>query len=1719
MADPTVFTNVGNPTTGTTGTVSPLSPGTQYDVDVIASNIAGAATSAIVTATTLSGTAPAPPTGLVASVPTTTSITLTWVPSASGTAPITYQPQFRVIGQSAWNNFGVALGSGGALAGNSAIITGLTSGTTYQFQVVATNAITSATSQIISASTIAVITGPSAPLALTTSSITINSLVLSWAASASGSSPIVYQAQYRVSGQILWTNGGISGQALNTSITGLVSGTNYEFQVIASNNGGSATSSIFPSATLSAGIQPGIPGSFTITAVTPNSATMTWFAPIVGTAPILYQPQYKVSGQTSFATFGIPIPGLTATITGLTPGVTYDFLVVASNAAGSAQSPVQTASTTVSTAAPSAPGTPVPWVITPTSVSLTWIASSSGTATIQYQIQTRVTGQTAWTLFGGLSTATSGTVTGLTPGTNYDFQIVASNSAGASASNILTILAPIVGGTVGTANYAPSQILTAEELDISFDSKLDKTGGPVGPIQIIQTSPGGSQPAMVALSRTAGGVGDSPMISGNYVAIMVDGPVVPYSSIGMTLTLTGDANGNGPAGNVWNILGALSVNALRSSGAPINGSQHAAIVGQLQKVAPGGGIPSGRRLADGWAVYAPVTDFTGLTSSQGGSIAGLYSTLAMNQRDDADLRYGAKIVYGELTPVGSNGTPSEISRGLFLGASSTTAYAKVIVELAGPFSAAAIDLRGANAATATITSATPSGPVTAVSVNKALPFAAAGSPAASINASNPKAVSINGNNYAVVSVSISAGTSGGVLTFASPVSAADAALGNIVIPVTTHTIWLSEGGTGIPAGDLALNRAGTSRIYYDPTGAGTTISAGSDRITALSTASLLLAKGTTAQRPASALFGDLRANLDTFSLETWQPSSSAWVSLQTSASGTGPGPALALVAGSPTTTVASLSWRQPTSGSASFAYQLQYRVAGIAAWTNWGAPQAAIASTISGLTTGTRYDFQVITTNSFGNSTSAMTSVNLSAVAPSAPTGLVPSSPTSTTVALTWTASSSGTIPVTYTPYYRLTGGSTWIQGPIGPTNLTSQTISGLSPATSYDFEVVSSNSGGIGTSSFVTQVTAAASGVAPTAPTSLTAGTPTSFSMIFSWTAPATGTPVFAYQPAYRVTGSGTFIPFAGSIIATSVTITGLAAATSYDFQVTATNSAGSTASGTTTAVTSAAPVASSGTVAGSLTAGPTVPVITGPATATVPPNNVLAIAGVLIIDPPAASAAGSCILTISCTNGTVSSTIAGAEVNGSGGRTISFTNSLSACQVVVAALIYTASPATGSDAIVISLTDQSGSSHLISTAVTIANVVAGGGGAVPTDGSGPVAVQAQGLLNKFGVNIHIDFAGYQTAGLAMVENCVNYLGGIKLLRDAAGSSSDSTWWAQVAQTTGAQFISAVGMTSSSAFGTYLSNVTGIPTANIAALEGCQEADSGQVLGFAETLQQAAAFQPTVFAAGQSAGLPVIQMSFGQGFDINPSQGNYGAVGNLSAYATYGNAHVYCATSPQSQGTLTSFITLSGLATPNKAAAITQFGWNQVVGAGNGHCSPATAAAYILMMIVDAYRLGCPYYIWDALIDDLASESSVSRGLFTDAGAPRLTATAIRNFFGLLSDSGSNALTFTPGKLNYSLTSLPSNTGTTGGYQLLLQKSDGSFWLALWNEQPLNNTSTGADLTVAPVSITLTIGETVASIAVYDPSVSAVAVQTATSVTGATISLPARVILVKVVK
>ena len=207
--------------------------------------------------------------------------------------------------------------------------------------------------------------------------------------------------------------------------------------------------------------------------------------------------------------------------------------------------------------------------------------------------------------------------------------------------------------------------------------------------------------------------------------------------------------------------------------------------------------------------------------------------------------------------------------------------------------------------------------------------------------------------------------------------------------------------------------------------------------------------------------------------------------------------------------------------------------------------------------------------------------------------------------------------------------------------------------------------------------------------------------------------------------------------------------------------------------------------------------------------------------------------------------------------------------------------------------------------------------------------------------------------------------------------------------------------------------------------LEGGNEEDDAYPAGLGNTLAITAQFQQQVYATGRSLGLPVINMSFGSGWTAaNNWQGNYGAVGDLSAYTDYANAHTY----PNlGQGTDWSIQRLNGLAqlaAASRPVITTEIGWDE-----NQGFAQADIAKFALNAVMDGIKDGDVKTYFYGLFDD----GSGRFGLMNADGTPKPAGTAIHNLTTLLADTGATASTFTAGVLAYTLSGTTANDNVTG--------------------------------------------------------------------------------------
>lgn len=278
----------------------------------------------------------------------------------------------------------------------------------------------------------------------------------------------------------------------------------------------------------------------------------------------------------------------------------------------------------------------------------------------------------------------------------------------------------------------------------------------------------------------------------------------------------------------------------------------------------------------------------------------------------------------------------------------------------------------------------------------------------------------------------------------------------------------------------------------------------------------------------------------------------------------------------PTAGQVSLTWVTPSdnAGSPFTDYLIQYRTtSGPGAWNTFSHPVSTSTSiTITALTNGISYDFQVAAINGYcvtgGGPASGPFSSTISSTpfsVPDAPTDLTATSG-ATNISLTWNIPNDRGRPlISYTLQYRTTvGPGAWntITGiSTGPPTPPHYTVTGLATSTSYDFQVAAVNI--VGTSAYSSPIVTSSTSTVPDAPTNLV-GTHGNTLVDLSWNTPLNdgGNPILYYFVEYKLDSllvpPGSWSGITGITGTTTYTVTSLTNGTLYDFRVSAVNSIG---------------------------------------------------------------------------------------------------------------------------------------------------------------------------------------------------------------------------------------------------------------------------------------------------------------------------------------------------------------------------------------------------------------------------------------------------------------------------------------------------------------------------------------------------------------------------------
>ncbi len=398
----------------------------------------------------------------------------------------------------------------------------------------------------------------------------------------------------------------------------------------------------------------------------------------------------------------------------------------------------------------------------------------------------------------------------------------------------------------------------------------------------------------------------------------------------------------------------------------------------------------------------------------------------------------------------------------------------------------------------------------------------------------------------------------------------------------------------------------------------------------------------------------------------------------------------------------------------------------------------------------------------------------------------------------------------------------------------------------------------------------------------------------------------------------------------------------------------------------------------------------------------------------------------------------------------------------------------------------------------------------------AGTEALSTEKFIDTIGINIHINYTDGAYADVGKVGEDLQWLG-VRHVRDnTPGTSAPVSSYAYLGKR-GFRYAFIVSDDIQRSIEQFKAVEAAAP-GSIAAIEGFNEINNwpvtymglkGDAAGFAGQKD----LYSLVHRTPALANVPVYDLT---GYD--PKR-----VTTRAGSADYANNHAYPQNGQQPNydkwgsvwidwafGELRKF-KLPMVMTEFGYYTIPQSGW-QVIGVDE-----ATQAKGTLNGLLDAVNTGISrtyiYELLDEKPDPKHLDSGMHYGLFRNDHSPKPAATALRNFISILRTSSATPVNASAqGRMAFTLADWP-----VSGHHLLMQKKDGRFVLALWNEVPFWDRATGKPVNSDPIRTLVDFGKTASVVSVYDPLTGTAPTLTQRNIWQTTVDVPDHPVFVEV--
>lgn len=366
-----------------------------------------------------------------------------------------------------------------------------------------------------------------------------------------------------------------------------------------------------------------------------------------------------------------------------------------------------------------------------------------------------------------------------------------------------------------------------------------------------------------------------------------------------------------------------------------------------------------------------------------------------------------------------------------------------------------------------------------------------------------------------------------------------------------------------------------------------------------------------------------------------------------------------------------------------------------------------------------------------------------------------------------------------------------------------------------------------------------------------------------------------------------------------------------------------------------------------------------------------------------------------------------------------------------------------------------------------------------------------ANNFLLSVGVNTHAAAASGSYGNSSLIKRSLDYLG-IHLVRDGFTSVGTGGAVIDALAQGGVKFDfvapSALPATGGSGLAAYVSGLAAFDQrhgTSIAFLEGLNEANIQTFTTSTNWAAEAVKFQQSLYSAikGNSSlsDIGVINMSIAL-----ESASAYAAIGDLTKYSDFANAHAYTSTlgSLSADTIMEASFAAASMASTGDRLIVTETGYTTYTPYAELGVSELAQAKMTLTGLLNSWENGATNtFLYELLDSDLnpgLAEKERHFGLFNVDGTAKLAATAVHNLTTILS-YGSSAVAAP--HASFSVGGKPADAHVAA-----LAKTDNVYDLLIWRDAKTWDPISKSDISPASANVFIDLGKVEAVVYLYDP-------------------------------